>query len=129
MPDALRSPLRTGRRAPEAGRRLRWRGGELSPRRSGSKAWRRNRKACRSIYDRVERNGSEDPAALRRAVAVIHRLGQFDFGDSRGISKKLVPQGKVGGCSVGLGQLIRADIHRRDALDAMECIITDPGYL
>ena len=29
---------------------LRGRGGELSPRRSGPKTWRRNRKACRSIY-------------------------------------------------------------------------------
>ena len=78
---------------------------------------------------RVERNGSEDRAALRRAVAVVHPLGQFDFGDSRDTLKKIVPQGKITGCSVGLAQLIRADIDSRDAFDYHECIITDPGYL
>ena len=80
---------------------------------------------------RVERNGgSEDPAAVRRGVAVVHRLGQFDFGDARDTLKKIVPQGQVGGCSGGgLAQLIRADVDSRDAADAPECIITDPGYL
>ena len=76
-----------------------------------------------------ERNGSEDRAALRRGVAVVYPRGQFDFGDAGDISKKVILQGKVGRCSRGLGQSIRADVHGRDADSLRECQGSDLRYL
>ena len=82
-----------------------------------------------NLRHRVERNAPEDRGALRRGVAVVHRLGQFDFGDARDALEKVVPQGKVGRCSRGLGQSIRADVHGRDASDVHECLPPDLRYL
>ena len=63
---------------------------------------------------------AENGLELGLGVAVVHRLGQFDFGDARDALEKVDPQGKVGGRAVGLAQSIRADVQGRDSCNLSE---------
>ena len=125
----MHTPLRTGRRALEAGRRHRRRGDESSPR---LRALRLRREiVSRAVGPAIvgERT-AENSLELGLAVAVVHRLGQFDFGDAGDVLKETRLQGEVRrGRAVGLGQSIRADIDGGDAVGLPECPITDLGYL